>query len=223
MSVIETIEAIRNGLMWICLSALAAIVVGVVGAWLYRGVASAMRRLLAVVRLAAFVAVSAFCVIRGGAKFLMPPSSTGGTPVVPVVVTPEEIAQGYRLESVATNNTVSYAMPTNGVEYAPWSQRGGYETHFPLDLGDFTERLVSVVNTVLDVDFPKVIDVSAATVRKTKKLLMLLAANCPQTVTANCVKNQLDEYCVMTSEIFVIDKMRKLSKILFIIFAGKRH
>ncbi len=37
MSVIETIEAIRSGLMWIGLSALAAIAVGVVGAWLYRG------------------------------------------------------------------------------------------------------------------------------------------------------------------------------------------
>ena len=43
MSVIETIEAIRSGLMWIGLSALAAIAVGVVGAWLYRGVASVMR------------------------------------------------------------------------------------------------------------------------------------------------------------------------------------
>ena len=136
MSVIETIEAIRSGLMWIGLSALAAIAVGVVGAWLYRGVASAMRRLLTVARIVAFVVVSAFCVIRGGAKFLMPPPSTGGTPVVPVVVTPEEIAQGWRLESVVTNDAVSYAMPTNGVEYAPWSLGGGYEMHFPLDLGD---------------------------------------------------------------------------------------
>ena len=125
MSVIETIEAIRSGLMWIGLSALAALAAGVVGARLYRGVASVMRCPLAVARIAAFVAVSAFCVIRGGAKFLMPPPSTGGTPVVPVmqspatggtpvvpvVVTPEEIAQGWRLESVTTNDEVSYAMP----------------------------------------------------------------------------------------------------------------
>ena len=67
----------------------------------------------------------------------MPPPSTGGTPVVPVVVTAEEIAQGWRLESVVTNDAVSYAMPTNGVEYMPWSRCGGYETHFPLDLGEF--------------------------------------------------------------------------------------
>ena len=125
MSAIETIEAIRSGLVWIGLSALAALAAGVVGAWLYRGVASVMRCPLAVARIIAFVAVSAFCVIRGGAKFLMPPPSTDGTPVVPVVVTPEEIAQGWRLESVTTNDEVSYAMPvtsTNGRSLA----RGAY-------------------------------------------------------------------------------------------------
>ena len=165
MSIIETIEAVRSGLMWIGLSALAAIAVGIVCTWLYRGVASAMRRPLAVARIIAFVAVSAFCVIRGGAKFLMPPPSTGGTPVVPVmqspatggtpvvpeVVTPEEIARGWRLESVTTNDAVSYAMPTNGVEYAPWSRGGGYETHFPLDLGDFAFPFGTGVVRRLDV------------------------------------------------------------------------
>ena len=45
----------------------------------------------------------------------------------------------------------------------------------------FGQRLVAVVGTVLDVDFPKVVDVSASTVRKTKKMLMILAASCPQT------------------------------------------
>ena len=110
MSAIETIEAIRSGLVWIGLSALAAFAVSVVGAWMYRGVASVMRCPMTVARITAFLAVSAFCVIRVGAKFLMPPPSTGGTPVVPVmqspaagetpvvpvVVTPEEIAQGWR-------------------------------------------------------------------------------------------------------------------------------
>ena len=136
MNVLEGIDALKNGLMWVGLSALAAIAVGVVGAWLCRGVASATRRLLTVARIIAFAVVSAFCVLRGGAKFLMPLPSTGGTPVVPVVVTQEEIAQGWRLESVTTNEAVSYAMPTNGVEYMPWSLGGGYEMHFPLDLGD---------------------------------------------------------------------------------------
>ena len=136
MNVLEGIDALKNGLMWVGLSALAAIAVGVVGAWLCRGVASATRRLLTVARIIAFAVVSAFCVLRGGAKFLMPPPSTGGTPVVPVVITQEEIAQGWRLESVTTNEAVSYAMPANGVEYMPWSLGGGYEAHFPLDFGD---------------------------------------------------------------------------------------
>ena len=136
MNVLEGIDALKNGLMWVGLSALAAIAVGVVGAWLCRGVAFATRRLLTVARIIAFAVVSAFCVLRGGAKFLMPLPSTGGTPVVPEVVTPEEIAQGWWLESVVTNGAVSYAMPTNGVEYMPWSLGGGYEMHFPLDLGD---------------------------------------------------------------------------------------
>ena len=52
-------------------------------------------------------------------------------------ITEQEIAQGWRLESVVTNDAVSYVMPTNGVEYMPWSLGGGYEAHFPLDLGDF--------------------------------------------------------------------------------------
>ena len=85
MSVVETIEAIRSGLMLVCLWVLAAFAVSVVGAWMYRGVASVMRCPMTVARIVAFVAVSAFCVIRGGAKFLMPPPSTDGTPVVPVM------------------------------------------------------------------------------------------------------------------------------------------
>ena len=137
MSVIETIEAIRSGLMWVGLSALAAIAAGVVGAWMYRGVASVMRCPLAEARIAAFVAVSAFCVIRGGAKFLMPPPSTGGTPVVPVVVTPEEIAQGWRLESVTTNDEVSYAMPEGVSPSFNWHKRGTFGEWARLDLGDF--------------------------------------------------------------------------------------
>ena len=76
-------------------------------------------------RIVAFVAVSAFCVIRGGAKFLMPPPSTGGTPVVPVmqfpaagetpvvpvVVTPEEIAQ----DAISSNGVeVVFARDADG-------------------------------------------------------------------------------------------------------------
>ena len=87
------------------------------------------------------------------AGMMMPllPHSTGGTPVVPVVITPEEVAQGWRLAGVTTNDAVSYAMPTNGVEYMPWTLRGGRETHFALDLGDFAFPFGTGVVPRLDV------------------------------------------------------------------------
>ena len=82
----------------------------------------------------AFAAIFATCEAQ---KRLLHDGGTGSA-TQQVVVTHEEITQGYRLESIATNETVSYSMPTNGVEYMPWSGGGAYEAHFPLDLGDFT-------------------------------------------------------------------------------------
>ena len=67
------------------------------------------------------LAVMAVCTLFSGKNTNSPPAGVmspilphtmGGTPV-PVVVTPEDIARGHRLESVTTNDAVSYAMPTN--------------------------------------------------------------------------------------------------------------
>ena len=52
-------------------------------------------------------------------------------------VSMEDVARGYRLESVVTNDAISYAMTTDGVENVRWSRRGGRETRFALDLGGF--------------------------------------------------------------------------------------
>ena len=153
MSVIETIEAIRSGLMWIGLWALGLCLVALLGCaisekrhfcrfpWSRQarpspegsGESAASpkpsRSVLVGIALLAIV-----CTLFGGGK--MRSGGGRGATALPGV-TAEEIAQGWRLESVTTNEAVSYAMPTNGVEYVPWSLRGGYETHFPLDLGDF--------------------------------------------------------------------------------------
>ena len=51
-----------------------------------------------------------------------------------VSVTSNDIARGFLLESVITNDSYSYAMPTNGTRYARWWKRGGYEDVFRLDL-----------------------------------------------------------------------------------------
>ena len=89
-----------------------------------------------------------FCIVNSiivcGTKTNEPPRSAGTTltgkaailAAVPVMVTPEDIARGYRVESVVTNETPLAAMPSNAVEYAKWHLRGGYETWFPLDLGE---------------------------------------------------------------------------------------
>ncbi len=90
-------------------------------------------------RLVAMSLVFGF-VLYAGTKTNSPPLSMMMPSLPQSVVqqiTEQEIAQGWRLESVLTNDAVSYAMPTNGVEYMPWSLGGGYETHFPLDLGEF--------------------------------------------------------------------------------------
>lgn len=44
----------------------------------------------------------------------------------------------------------------------------------------YYQRLNAVVNQVIEVDYPKIDDVSQATIRKTQKMLMTLAETCPQ-------------------------------------------
>ena len=70
--------------------------------------------------------------------------------------------------------------------------RRGYYPFGKEAKAQFGQRLAAVVGTVLDVDFPKVVDVSAATVRKTKKMLMILAANCPQTPNMSALYAELE-------------------------------
>jgi len=47
----------------------------------------------------------------------------------------DDVARGYLLECVATNDFYSYAMPANGLRYDKWWKRGGYEDVFRFDLG----------------------------------------------------------------------------------------
>ena len=78
-------------------------------------------------RLVAMSLVFGF-VLYAGTKTNSPPLSMMMPPLPQSVVqqiTDQEIAQGWRLESVVTNDEVSYVMPTNGVEYMPWSLGGG--------------------------------------------------------------------------------------------------
>ena len=153
MDILSTIETLRNGLMWIGLSALGLCLVALLACaisgkrhfcrfpWSRQarpspggsGESAASPKPSRSV-LVGIALLTIVCTLFGGGK--MRSGGGRGATALPGV-TAEEIAQGWRLESVTTNEAVSYAMPTNGVEYVPWSLRGGYETHFPLDLGDF--------------------------------------------------------------------------------------
>ncbi len=67
--------------------------------------------------------------------------SARGIPIsvaaVPVMVAPEDIVRGYRVESVVTNETPFAEMPSNAVEYAKWSLRGGRETGGIMELWNY--------------------------------------------------------------------------------------
>ena len=56
----------------------------------------------------------------------------------------------------------------------------------------YYERLLQIVEKVLDSDYPAVEDVSAATVRKTKKMLAVLAVSCPQQPNMSALYRELE-------------------------------
>ena len=60
-----------------------------------------------------------------------------GNLVNPVQISLDDIARGYRQESMTTNLEPFAEMPSNAVEYTRWSLRGGFAADFALYLGDF--------------------------------------------------------------------------------------
>jgi hypothetical protein len=100
----------------------------------------------------AFAIVATLCAQKQGGTNAPPngasPQSMAGMPtpgLVPlnlpgvggaVSVTSDDVARGFLLESVSTNDSYSYAMPANGTRYGRWWKRGAYEDVFSLDLGE---------------------------------------------------------------------------------------
>ena len=56
----------------------------------------------------------------------------------------------------------------------------------------YYERVFETVEKVLDSDYPAVEDVTPATIRKTKKMLMVLAATCPQQPNMSALYRELE-------------------------------
>lgn len=70
----------------------------------------------------------------------------------------------------------------------------GYYPFYREEPEHFTQKLLQVVNQVLDVDLPKTEDVTPETIRKIRRMLTILASSTPQTpnVTALCRNLEMD-------------------------------
>lgn len=71
-------------------------------------------------------------------------------------------------------------------------QEKGYYPFYRDSYGRFRERLMETVNKVLEVDYPAIDEVSQDTIRKTRKMLMVFAANCPQTPNMSELYRELE-------------------------------
>lgn len=71
-------------------------------------------------------------------------------------------------------------------------QAKGYYPFYRESFGQFKERLLDTVNKVLEVDYPALEEVSQETIRKTRKMLMVLAESCPQTPVMSSLYRELD-------------------------------
>jgi len=71
-------------------------------------------------------------------------------------------------------------------------QARGYDPFYRESFGQFKERLMDAVNKVLEVDYLALEDVSQDTIRKARKMLMVLAESCPQMPVMSALYRELD-------------------------------
>lgn len=70
--------------------------------------------------------------------------------------------------------------------------RTGFYPFYKTEHSGFHERLFETVEKVLDSDYPAVEDITPATIRKTKKMLAVLAASCPQNPNMSALYRELE-------------------------------
>ncbi len=84
---------------------------------------------------------------------------------------------------------------TTGVKIIPAFEKycaTGYYPFYKETRKNHDQRLMQVVNMILDSDYPTVDGVSISTIRKTRKLLMVLAEAVPQTLNMSQLFRELD-------------------------------
>lgn len=69
--------------------------------------------------------------------------------------------------------------------------RSGYYPFYRESLSKYGERICAIVNQTLDSDWPSVEEVTSATIRRTRKMLKILAARPPQTPKMTILYNEL--------------------------------
>ena len=68
----------------------------------------------------------------------------------------------------------------------------GYYPFYKANTGHFAEKLAEVVNAVMFVDLPAVEGITPPTVQKARKMLMVLAKNCPQQPNMSALYRELE-------------------------------
>ena len=68
----------------------------------------------------------------------------------------------------------------------------GYYPFYKEVFGGYGQRVEATINQVLENDYPSIEDVSFATIRKAKKMLVILAANAPQTPNMSALYRELE-------------------------------
>lgn len=90
----------------------------------------------------------------------------------------------YGLDEILANHTEIESEICRDIKVLSYFDRyieSGFYPFYKDVHAQYRERLLEVVAKVLEVDYPEIEDVSQETIRKTKRMLMVLSESCPQT------------------------------------------
>ena len=99
------------------------------------------------------------------------------------------------LETVLADHVRLAADVAKKVRILPLFERylaTGFYPFYKTEHSGYYERVAATVDKVLDSDWPAVEDVTPATIRKTKKMLAVLAASCPQQPNMSALYRELE-------------------------------
>ena len=103
--------------------------------------------------------------------------------------------RAYGLEEILAGHVKIASAITAGIKVIPKFEeylKFGYYPFYKEDRRHFHQKLLQVVNQVLDVDLPKVEDVTTETIRKARRMLAILAESTPQTPNTSQLSRGLE-------------------------------